>query len=90
MALIRQLYLDLSEIGRTHEHDLIRAKMRELREKTGISQRDLSKMLGRNYTYVFNLESGEIRRIDVVELSEYLKAIGTSLPEFLKLISEHS
>jgi ribosome-binding protein aMBF1 (putative translation factor) len=57
--------------------------MREARENAGMSQRELSQKLGKKSTYVFKLESGEIRRIDVVELSEYLKLLGSSLPDFL-------
>lgn len=83
VALHKQIYPYLSDIGRTPQHDLIRAKMREVREKAGLSQRELSKKLGQQSTYVYKLEAGIIRRIDIVELSEYLEAMDMTLIDFL-------
>lgn len=82
-ALFHELYHELSEFGRSPEHDRIRSEMIRLREQAGMSQRELSKKLGRTKTYVNKLESGEIRRIDVIELRDYLKVLGVELSDFL-------
>jgi len=78
----------LSDIGRTPQHDLIRAKIRAAREKAGLSQRELSKKLSQQSTYVYKLEAGIIRRIDIVELKELLNALNIPLSKFVEELPE--
>jgi len=56
--------------------------LREERQMRGITQVELAKRLGNRQTFVSKLENGE-RRLDVVELFEYLENIGTDPVDFL-------
>lgn len=53
------------------------------REKAGLTQTVLAKKLNRPQSFVSKYEIGE-RRLDLVELQEICKALGTSLVEFVK------
>ena len=55
-----------------YEH--FRKKLGEMREKTGMSQRELAKRLGREHSFVGRFELGE-RRLDVVEFYWVLRAL---------------
>lgn len=57
--------------------------LRETREKAGISQEDLAARLGETQSFVSKCERGE-RRMDIVELREFCKAIGLALETFVK------
>ncbi|MBE9128318.1 helix-turn-helix transcriptional regulator [Coleofasciculus sp. LEGE 07081] len=57
--------------------------MRAAREKAGLSQRELSKKLGQQSTYVYKLEAGIIRRIDIVEIIRFADAIGITLNDLI-------
>ena len=56
--------------------------LREERQQRGITQVELAKRLGNRQTFVSKLESGE-RRLDVVELFEFLEHIGSDPLDFL-------
>lgn len=58
------------------------ALLRELREGTGLVQTALGERMGRNQTYVSNVELG-IRRLDVVELRDYCAALEIDLSDFI-------
>jgi transcriptional regulator with XRE-family HTH domain len=60
---------------------VLRSILRELRERSGVSQRELCKKLGRSYTYVHKIESGD-REVGVVEAVEFISAIGADPREF--------
>ena len=49
--------------------------LREAREASGLSMRDLACRLGKPHSYVQKVESGE-RRLDVVEFVWYCRAVG--------------
>ncbi len=51
-------------------------RIRSLREKAGMTQRDLAKALGREHGMVARIELGE-RRVDLVEAFELFKTLGT-------------
>ena len=57
--------------------------LRELREAVPMVQTALAERLGRNQTFVSNVELG-IRRLDLVELRDYCVGLGISLGEFIK------
>ena len=59
----------------TKEYKALRAELRAIREKAGLSQRDLAAKLGVPHSWVAKVEAGE-RRIDVVELAWVLGACG--------------
>jgi predicted transcriptional regulator len=53
------------------------------REKAGLTQAAVANKLNRPQSFVSKYESGE-RRLDLIELAEICKAMGTSLVEFVK------
>lgn len=59
------------------------ALLRLLREEAGLVQTTLAERLGRNQTYVSNVELA-IRRLDVVELRDYCSALDITLSNFIE------
>ena len=59
------------------------ALLRQLREEAGLVQTTLAERLGRNQTYVSNIELA-IRRLDVVELRDYCSALDITLSTFIE------
>jgi len=57
--------------------------LREAREKAGLSQEELAVRLGETQSFVSKCERGE-RRMDIVELREFCKAMGLTLEKFVK------
>lgn len=66
------------------ENLALAALLREMREKQGLVQTQFAARVGRNQTYVSNVELG-IRRLDVVELRDYCAALGVSLQDFVQM-----
>jgi transcriptional regulator with XRE-family HTH domain len=58
------------------------ALLRELREATGLVQTEFGERMGRNQTYVSNVELG-IRRLDLVELRDYCAALDIDLRDLI-------
>ena len=50
-----------------------------LREKRGLSQRELAKLLGASQPYVAKLESGRIKNLGVNTIVKYARALGGSV-----------
>lgn len=71
----RQLYSD--------KRELVRELLRQVRKDAGITQADLSSMLGRPQSYVSDYERGH-RRLDWVAIDEVLGACGYSIVKFVK------
>jgi transcriptional regulator with XRE-family HTH domain len=59
----------------TKEYKALRAELRAIREKAGLSQRDLAAKLNVPHSWVAKVEAGE-RRLDVVELGWLATACG--------------
>lgn len=59
------------------------ALLRQLRENAGLVQTDLAERLGRNQTFVSNVELG-IRRLDLVELRDYCQSLDISLVKLIE------
>lgn len=59
------------------------ALLRGLREGAGLVQAGLAERLGRNQTFVSNVELG-IRRLDLVELRDYCQSLGIGLTELIE------
>lgn len=57
--------------------------LREAREKAGITQQEMAARLGETQSFVSKCERGE-RRMDIVELREFCKAMGLALEKFVK------
>jgi transcriptional regulator with XRE-family HTH domain len=66
----------------TREYDVLRRLLREVRERGGITQVELADRLKETQSYVSKVERGE-RRLDVVQLRAFCKALGTTLPAFI-------
>lgn len=56
--------------------------VRSLRLEAGLTQTELSQLLGKPQSYVSKYESGE-RRLDIIELSEVCSKCGLSLHDFV-------
>lgn len=61
--------------------------LRETRESKKISQSTLAQKLGQPQNFVSKCETG-IRRIDVVELSDWLRGLDVDHPEFVRRLME--
>lgn len=62
-------------------------ELREAREHAAMTQEHLAGLLDAHQTFVSKCESG-VRRLDVVELRSWLKALGTSLTEFASRLDD--
>lgn len=60
------------------------ALLRQLREDAGMVQTALAERLGRNQTFVSNVELA-IRRLDLVELRDYCSGLDISLRDLIDL-----
>ena len=61
--------------------------LREVRESKKISQTALAQKLGQPQTFVSKCETG-VRRIDVVELSDWLCGLGMEYADFVHKLTE--
>ena len=66
----------------TREYALLLELLKSARENAGVTQVDLGERLGATQTFVSKVERGE-RRLDLIELREFCRAIGLSLGEFV-------
>lgn len=67
----------------------LRKLLRAMRQEAGLRQVDLAEQLGEPQSFVSKYESGE-RRLDLVEVSEVCKALGTTLSELARRFEESS
>lgn len=58
-------------------------RLRAAREERGLTQRELADALGEDQSYVSKCERG-IRRLDVIELRDWICALGLSFQSFTK------
>ena len=59
----------------------------KIRNKKKWSQRKLAEVLGVNHNFIARIEMRE-RRLDIIEIIDYLKALGLSKQEIIKKIGE--
>jgi transcriptional regulator with XRE-family HTH domain len=64
-------------------NEVLIALLRDLRMEQRLRQSDLASRLGRSQAIVSRVESGE-RRLDIVELVAWLRALDTDLVTFAK------
>jgi DNA-binding XRE family transcriptional regulator len=64
-------------------YDAFLQLLREARQKAGLTQREAAQKMNRSQSYVAQSETGE-RRVDVVELMEFLRAYGVRPEQFIK------
>jgi transcriptional regulator with XRE-family HTH domain len=59
----------------TPQHDELRKLLIERRQRAGLTQKEVAKLLGRTQGFVSRVESGS-HRVTVIELIEFAKALG--------------
>lgn len=65
----------------SQEYSLVLAQLRDARERKGLTQIQVAESLGQTQSFVSKVERGE-RRIDIVELRAFCRAIGVSFTYF--------
>ena len=65
------------------EYRLVLSHLKQARRKAGLSQEQLADRLTETQSFISKCERGE-RRLDVIELRRFCKAIGVSFPEFTR------
>lgn len=68
-------------IGRP-EQEILQRLLRQCRKEAGLTQRGLAERLQSGHSRISEYETGE-RRMDLVQLREYLDAVGVSLADFV-------
>jgi transcriptional regulator with XRE-family HTH domain len=68
-----------------NDYALFLATLRRFREDSGRTQTDVAAFLKRDQSVVSKCERGE-RRIDVIELRDYCRAIGIELRTFVDVL----
>ena len=63
------------------DYRLFLRELRAARKRSGLTQGDMAELLRETQSFVSKCERGE-RRIDVVELRAFCRAMGLSLPTF--------
>jgi transcriptional regulator with XRE-family HTH domain len=71
----------------TREHRVFTELLRETREEAGITQIELAERLGQTQSYISKVERGD-RRLDVVQLLHFCRALGTTLPALMTAFEE--
>lgn len=67
------------------EYHRVRTLLRDARVRSGFRQADLAAELGRLQSFVSDVERGT-RRIDVIELRDWCRALGTDLVDFCEAL----
>ena len=67
----------------TRDYDGLRKLLRKKRQAAGLTQVEVARWLDETQSYVSKCERGE-RRLDLVQLRQFCRAIGISLTEFVK------
>jgi transcriptional regulator with XRE-family HTH domain len=69
----------------SHHNQVFLALLRDRREAIGLPQSELALKLGETQATVSRVENGE-RRLDVIELREWLKALEVDFLGFMKVL----
>ena len=82
------------ELARAVEERLAEMRIEQelvaLREKEGLSQRDLAVKLGTSQPYIAKLESGRVQNLGLKTLARYAAATGTRLTVRFEPMQHHS
>lgn len=71
----------------TRDYAIFLSTLRRLRKDSGRTQAEVAKTLKRDQSVVSKCERGE-RRIDVIELRAYCKAIGLEFERFINILED--
>jgi len=67
----------------------LRVLLKELRKDAGLTQVELSDVLGKPQSYVSKYETGE-RNLDYVEINDICKALDIPMEKFNRLYEKHT
>lgn len=70
------------------QHSVLVALLRDARKQADLTQVEMAKRLDETQSFVSKCERGE-RRLDVVELRAWCKALGMPLAEFIRQLERH-
>ena len=73
----------MSKIIYSKEHRYLVRQLKKVREKVGLSQKQVAEILHKTQSYISKVESGQ-RKIDVVQLKEFAKVYKKDITYFLK------
>lgn len=73
----------------TERQEIFQGLLRQVRIEAGLNQSDLAQLLSTAQTRISDYERGQ-RRIDVVQLEEYLKPLHLTLRQFITRYEEMS
>jgi transcriptional regulator with XRE-family HTH domain len=73
----------MTQSARSAQNQRLRDLLIEARNKTGLTQRELAKLLKRPQSFISKYERGE-RRLDLIELLEVAKALKIDVPIILR------
>ena len=65
------------------EYRFVLTQLKNARIESGLTQKDVTKLIGKPQSYISKCESGE-RRLDVTELNRFAKIYKKSLLFFIK------
>lgn len=71
----------------TQDQLLLRELLIEQRTAAGVTQAALAERLQWEQTHISRVERG-VRRLDVLELRHWVKAMGVSLPDFIEKLEQ--
>jgi transcriptional regulator with XRE-family HTH domain len=70
-------------------YQVIASLLADLRRERGLLQQDMAERLGRTQVFVSRYESG-LRRVDLIELLDILRALGIDPHEFMDRVLAQS
>ena len=79
------MYSKIRNMGKTiysEDHIHMVKRLIEARKKVQLSQKEVSKLIGKSQSYISKIESGQ-RRIDIVQLKELAKVYKKPIDYFL-------
>jgi transcriptional regulator with XRE-family HTH domain len=88
----REIPLKIHTMGTKPQHNmmyrLLPPFLKEMREKAGLTQRELGKIINKPHSYIYNCETAN-RRIDITEFIVWSKACGVDAKTaFARLLKE--
>lgn len=66
----------------THEYLVMRRLLRKYRTEANLTQTEFARLVGETQSYISKVERGE-RRLDLVQLQFFCRALGLSLKDFV-------
>ena len=73
----------MAETIYSKEHKYIVKQLKKARGKSGLSQKQVAKILRKTQSYISKIEAGQ-RKIDVVQLKEFAKIYKKNFSFFIK------